>query len=63
MDFKKLASEAGTLFSRAKQVRLLIGLIGLLRPWFISIQSNEYNGSRPRPLFPSLSKNLKYKNK
>jgi len=26
------------------------------------IQSNEYNGSRPRPLFPSLSKNLKYKN-
>ena len=27
------------------------------------IQSNEYNGSRPRPLFPSLSKNLKYKNR
>ena len=26
-----------------------------------SIQSNEYNGSRPRPLFPSLSKNLNTK--
>ena len=30
MDFKKLASDAGTLFSRAKQVKIMICLLLLL---------------------------------